>query len=103
MVTFSKHGDYEEIAVLVPNGGQLIADLDSIVKSLTKKFLHNPLYVRLKFDSYLISERVRSLNFEGSIVSEYDFNAEEEGAKIKITFKIRTPRDWLLSFSYLLF
>lgn len=102
MVIFSKYGDYEVIADLVPNGQQLIDDLDGIVKSLTNKSIQNPLHIRLRFDSYLISDRVRSLNFEGTIEGEYDFNAEEDGAKIKITFKIQTPSGWMLSFFYLI-
>lgn len=103
MVIFSKHGDYEVIAVIVPNGQQLIADLDCIVKSLTNRSIQNPLYIRLRFDSYLISDRVRSLNFKGNIKGEYDFDAEEDGGKIKITFKIHTPSGWISSFYYLIF
>lgn len=103
MATFDKCGDYEVIADIVPQGQQLIDDLDCIVKNLTNKSIQKPLYMRLRFDSYLISNRVRALNFKGKIHSEYDFNAEEDGAKIKITFKIHTPSGWILSYYYLLF
>jgi len=103
VVTFNKYGDYEVIADIVPHGQQLIDDLDCIVKNLTNKSLQKPLYIRLRFDTYLISDRVRSLNIKGNIDSEYDFNAEEDGAKIKITFKIHTPSGWILSYYYLIF
>lgn len=103
MVAFGKFGDYEVIADIVPNGQQLIDDLDCIVKGFVNRPMRNPVYMRLKFDSYLISDRVRALNFKGNIESEYDFNAEEDGAKIKITFKVHTPSGWLLSFYYLIF
>ena len=103
MVKFIKCGDYEEIADIVPHGQQLIDDLDGIVKNLTNKSLQNPLYIQLKLDSYLISERVRALNFAGNIEGEYDFKAEEDGARMKLTFKVHTSRGWLLSYYYLIF